>query len=154
MPHERESLRGYATGLLAYLTAMMLASAVTSGCRKSSLETVPVRGTVTYHGKGVPYGMVKFQPTDAGRGRAALATIAPDGSYEVHTLSDARGLVPGHYQVTVAVEQPPGLGDDRRQAPPAGKTTEKFPPLVRSDIQLTVEAGERAKVFDISLDGK
>jgi hypothetical protein len=134
------------------LAVVVLITVALSGCRRLSLETVPVSGTVTYQGKPVPYGVATFQPVDAGRGRSALAFIKADGTYQVQTLSDASGLVPGDYLVTVTVEKPVGPGDDRRQPQPGVRSPDEFPRLVRSGIKLSVGAGDGKKVLDVVLD--
>jgi hypothetical protein len=151
--NKRGAVQPCARVTLALAVVVLIAIAL-SGCRRPSLETVPVFGTVTYRGKPVPYGAVKFQPIDASHGRSALAFIQADGTYHVQTLSDARGLVPGEYLVTVVVEKPPGPGDDRR-GPQAGiRSSDEFPQLVRSGIKFSVSAEEGEKVLDIVLDGK
>jgi hypothetical protein len=131
-------------GKIALLICIIL-----SGCRKPSFETVPVCGTVTYQGKPVPYGVVKFQPADANRGRSALAFIAAGGTYDVRTLNDARGLVPGEYLVTVVVEKPPEFKDERRQSAEGSGESLR---LVRSGIKLAVDPADGKRVFDVSLD--
>jgi hypothetical protein len=131
---------------------VVLISLVLSGCRKPSLETVPVYGTITYQGKPVPYGVVKFQPADATRGRSALAFIAADGTYDVRTLKDARGLVPGEYRVTVVVEKPSELKDETRPSQPSAAASGGSLRVVRSGIKLAVDPAAGKKVFDISLD--
>lgn len=114
---------------------------------------MPVRGTVTYHGKPLPYGLVKFQPADAARGRAAVATIAPNGNYAVQTVTGVSGLVPGDYMVTVAVVRPPGLEKMDLQAT-RNDDAEKLPSEPVSGFTLSVESGAAAKVFDIAIDRK
>jgi hypothetical protein len=131
---------------------MVLICIVSSGCRRPSFETVPVSGTVTFQGKPVPYGVVKFQPVAADRGRSALAFIGADGTYKVLTLNDARGLVPGEYHVTVVVEKPPGQGYDRRPPQPTVEASNESPSMVRSGIKLSIDPADGKKVFDIPLD--
>jgi hypothetical protein len=123
------------------------------GCRKPSLETVPVRGTIRYMGKPWPVGMVMFRPVDETRGRPATAAIAPDGTYDVKTLNDSPGLVPGEYIVTVVTETP------MLDAPngPAGSGTNgraaaRPPKQTPSGVRLIVKAEDKNKTLDISLD--
>lgn len=131
--------------------ALVLSFIIAGGCRRSSFETVPVQGTVSYQGRPAPYGMVSFRPVDASRGRSAVASIRPDGTYVVETLKDSRGLLPGEYAVTVSLIKPPGL-EEKPSA--VANSVQGLPVQPLCAPNLTVDAGDGAKVFNITLDGK
>ena len=105
-------------------------------------------------GKPVAAGMVKFLPVDGAVGRPAVAAIAPDGTYDVKTLADSRGLVPGQYLVTAASGGPSenDRGPGSRGA--GGKASHRPPMPLKSGLKLTVKAEDRTKIFDIALDEK
>jgi hypothetical protein len=108
------------------------------------LETIPVRGTLTYKGQPISGGILKFLPTDGAKGRPAIATTESDGSYSVVTLNDSPGLVPGEYVVTATNAGPGAARTD--------KATDRQSPRTRSDLSLTVKPDDKIKVFNISLD--
>lgn len=78
------------------LVGLLLGCAV--GCSKvgdqptTPSETAPIQGTVTYQGKRLPAGLVRFMAVDS---RAeALTRIQPDGSYSIHSpVGDVRIIV-------------------------------------------------------------
>lgn len=138
-----------------FVVAMALSCVMAGGCRRSSFETVPVQGTVSYQGRPAPYGMVSFQPIDANRGRSAVASIKADGTYVVETLKDSSGLVAGEYRVVVSLIKPPGLDEKSPGVSSAtGKPSDGLPTQPLSSPNLIINAGDGTKVFDISLEGK
>jgi hypothetical protein len=89
--------RGFsAAGLISLL--------VIAGCVGTSNEpmfsgkTIPVKGTVTYKGKPLKRGVVRFEP-DAGR--EAEGTIGPDGTFTLTTFQPGDGAIPGAHRVAV-----------------------------------------------------
>jgi hypothetical protein len=74
------------------------------GCGPSggapALETVPVKGKVTYKGQPLARGVVTFEPR--GSGRAATGEIEPDGAFELTTLKKGDGAAPGKHRVSVS----------------------------------------------------
>jgi hypothetical protein len=73
------------------------------GCDSSGGGTlprlVPVTGKVTYKGKPVGKGIVRFEPD--GVGREASGTIQPDGSFVLTTNKQGDGVVAGHHRVSI-----------------------------------------------------
>lgn len=74
-----------------------------SGCGGGPTETyvkatVPVRGKVSYKGRPLAQGTVKFEP-DSGRG--AEGDIRPDGTFELSTFKAGDGAVEGTHRVAV-----------------------------------------------------
>jgi hypothetical protein len=57
-----------------------------------------VTGRVTYAGKPVTQGRIMFYPE---AGRAALGTIAPDGTYTLTTFKPNDGALVGSHRVTI-----------------------------------------------------
>jgi hypothetical protein len=103
-------------------------------------------------GKPWPVGMVMFRPVDAAHGRPATAAISPDGNYDVKTLNDSPGLVPGEYVVTVVTEALMDTSNGPGGSSKNGRAAAKAPKQPQSGIKLTVKAEDKARVFDISLD--
>lgn len=61
-------------------------------------KTFPVKGTVTYKGKPLSHGTVRFEP-DAGR--EAEGKIGPDGTFSLTTFQAGDGAIPGFHRVAV-----------------------------------------------------
>lgn len=70
-----------------------------SGCGDSGLDTVPVSGTVSYDGKPLNNGMVRFVPVEED-GLLATGKIGPDGSFTLGTRGTS-GVQVGEYKVSV-----------------------------------------------------
>jgi hypothetical protein len=74
------------------------------GCGEGSegaapVSTLPVKGTVTYRGKRLARGTIKFEPE--GLGREAYGTIKSDGTFVLTTYKADDGAVPGSHRVAV-----------------------------------------------------
>jgi hypothetical protein len=128
---------------------MALACVVADGCRRPSFETVRVRGTMTYQGKPVAGGIIRFLPVDAKKGRSAFTATGSGGAYEVKTLSDSPGLVPGEYLVTATNQGPSG-------GPAGGKsddqTSDHTPARTKTGLKLSVRPDDKEVIFNITLD--
>lgn len=70
-----------------------------AGCGGSGLETVAVDGTVTYDGKPLETGVVRFVPVNP-EGMMATGTLQSGGKYTLATRN-SDGIVEGDYKVTV-----------------------------------------------------
>lgn len=70
-----------------------------AGCGGSGLDTVAVDGTVTYDGKPLEIGVVRFVPVDP-EGMLATGTLQPGGKYTLSTRN-SDGVLEGEYKVTV-----------------------------------------------------
>jgi len=64
-----------------------------------TVTTVPVKGRVTYLGKPLTKGTVKFEPDS---GREAHGDIKSDGSFVLSTFKEGDGAVPGTHRVAVS----------------------------------------------------
>jgi len=63
-------------------------------------DLIPVKGKVTYKGKPLTKGTIKFEPE--GFGRPAVGHLQADGSYVLTTRSDGDGVVAGDHRVSIA----------------------------------------------------
>ncbi len=86
---------------------------------------IPVKGKVTYKGKPLTKGVVKFVPD--GYGREARGPIQSDGSFVLTTNKEADGVVPGEHRVTITNLEK-SLDKDRALAKYASPNTT---PLIR-----------------------
>ena len=93
---------------------MAVAGCGVLGCRESSYELAPVRGTVSIDGQPLTSGKLMFAPitSSAGQeaGKAALGLLQPDGSYVLTTYEYGDGAVVGEHWVSILrlnTETPP-----------------------------------------------
>lgn len=96
------STRLRAAAALGLAAALSLSTSL-PGCggdssRPPAGAVVPVKGVVTYKGKPLTKGTVRFEP-DAGR--EAQGDIGPDGSFALTTFAQHDGAVRGVHRVTV-----------------------------------------------------
>jgi hypothetical protein len=82
------------------LTAGMLAPSW--GCGSGSgtpPSLIAVKGKVTYKGKSLTKGVVKFEPD--GFGRAATGQLQSDGTFVLGTNKEGDGVVAGSHRVSI-----------------------------------------------------
>jgi hypothetical protein len=81
--------------------ALLLAASglLIAGCGKNELGTVAVSGTVTFDGKPLDNGTVRFVPVDQ-KGRMALGKILEDGKFVLATAG-SDGVIPGEYKISI-----------------------------------------------------
>jgi hypothetical protein len=98
--------------LTPIMTALLLVPAW--GCGVGSGGQVPsliqVKGKVTYKGRPVTKGSIKFEPE--GYGRPARGELQSDGSYVLTTTKPGDGVVAGAHRVAV-VASDRSLANDR-----------------------------------------
>lgn len=119
----------------------MVAVVLLSGCEKDT-GLVIVSGTVSYQGKPIEEGSIRFIPTADTKGPTSGATIQ-NGTYE----AKARGGVPvGSHRVEIQAMRPTGKakpkelqGLDIIPDPMEQYLPEKY--NVQSELTLTVESG-------------
>lgn len=70
------------------------------GCG-SSVDMVPVTGTVSFQGKALEYGSVMFQPVGIDGAMPARSKIAADGSFSLWTEKAGDGVRVGKCKVRV-----------------------------------------------------
>jgi len=85
------------------LAAVVLGSCWGCGSSGGSSGAVPpllpVKGKVTYNGKPLTSGIIRFEPD--GYGRAATGKLQSDGTYALTTIKEGDGVVAGAHFVTV-----------------------------------------------------
>lgn len=129
-------------------SVLVLVGLMLAGCSEPPFEST-VSGVVTLDGSPIGPGMIQYVPVDRGH-TPATGTIQVGGDYQLNT-SNAAGVQPGEYDVTVAVYDHPKLAPGERA--PIGssrlRTPEKYFSLDSTDLRFTVEPGENT--IDIPL---
>jgi hypothetical protein len=100
--------------------------------RSYTRKLIPVKGTITYKGKPLTKGTIRFEP-DAGR--KASGAIRPDGTFVLSTVQPGDGAVPGVHRVAVTAP--------RRTIPG------KFSNFSLSQIEVEVKAGQTDYPIDL-----
>lgn len=138
---------------LLTVPALAIVTGMLSGCG-SSVDVVPVSGTVTFGGKSPPYGcIVNFLPTGVvptgGKGKDAVPQVASgigecdaSGAFSARCLRDSRGLMPGRYEVRVSCHLPVEVPN----ALPESVVPADFTPP-----ELVVPADARSVRYDIDI---
>jgi hypothetical protein len=137
-----------------HLLLCLLAMPVTTGCgRHSELEMAVVSGTVTYEGKPLEDGEIRFVPTGDTKGPTS-ATVICNGRYEVA----ARGGVPaGMHRVELRafrIRQHTQPLSDLPGAASGKSPKEQYLPQkynVQSDLTTTIESGQSKVTKDFTL---
>jgi hypothetical protein len=85
------------------LAAVMLAPFWGCGAGGSGAQPslIAVKGKVTFKGKLVTKGQVKFEPD--GYGRAASGPLQSDGAFVLGTHKEGDGVVAGSHRVSIAI---------------------------------------------------
>ena len=128
------------------------------GCSDSGLRTV--RGTVTFDGKPIPTGSVRFFPSEGGR--PAIGQIQTDGSYELSTMQPGDGAKPGQYKVAIEAIESAATGpapsslDEEMELGGTGNTSVtyllplKYSSHKSSGLNAVVEDRENTIDFDMT----
>lgn len=91
------------------------------GCGRSGPHTIPISGRVTYQGKPVSTGEVRYVPQD-GSARQARGTLDSNGEFRLTTYALNDGALPGDYQIAVISLEPhvgePGRDESQAAAAP------------------------------------
>jgi hypothetical protein len=125
-----------------------------AGCSRSGeLKMSTVSGNVTYRGKPIQEGEIRFIPTGDTKGPTSAGSIL-DGRYEV----TARGGVPvGTHRVEVRafrVKSSPKPTQDLPGMAPGGGLKEQYLPKQyneRSDLKATIDSGRSKVTRDFDL---
>jgi len=92
--------------LVGLMLLLLLTVGLRMGCAPAQHQlpkTVPVSGTVTYHNKPVPFGMIVLHPVDAGiqnAGRLPMGQIS-QGAFRLTTFNLNDGAIPARYRAIV-----------------------------------------------------
>ncbi|WP_240907059.1 hypothetical protein [Paludisphaera rhizosphaerae] len=132
----------------------LIAALGMGGCggEVDELPRKPVEGAVKLDGTPLKGGMIQFMPADQGAATAAAAAVE-DGKYSV---SQAAGLVPGSYKVSITSskgsETAPAGAMPGDPAPPA---KEPIPGKYNAKTTLTARVTpEGPNTFDFDLSSK
>jgi hypothetical protein len=137
---------------------LALAAAVLSGChRDTGPERVVVSGTVTFHGKPVSGGTIRFIPISTSPVPVSGAPI-DDGKYKI----DSKGGVPvGTHTIQIeayhrmSLAQKPGAAVPPNFTRGKGSARQQYIPSrynMNSTLKITIEPGSReiVKNFDLT----
>ncbi len=116
------------------------------GCGGGEVQVaalIPVKGKVTYKGKPVTKGVVRFEP-DGGYGKPAGGELQSDGTFVLGTRKPGDGVVAGSHLVSIT-----GTGSHPAKEVIPKKYTQ------RSTSKLTAEVDAEHTEFDFDLkDGR
>jgi hypothetical protein len=126
------------------LSALTLAATNLVGCSKYDAS---VAGVITFDGKPLPRGTVKFAPQ--GAGPAAYGLISSDGEYSIMTGRE-KGLLPGDYTITVVANEASTPGANPALPPAPGKPI--TPPWYREQAQSPLKQSVKPGRNTINLD--
>jgi hypothetical protein len=125
----------------------VMATALLVGC--GGKYDASVTGAITFDGKPLPRGTVKFAPQ--GSGPAAYGLVSEDGSYSIMTGRES-GLPAGSYIVTVVANEPSVPGQNPSLPPAPGKpiTPPWFRDQTKSPLKYVVKAGKNEINLDLT----
>jgi len=132
---------------LIWSLAITLAAASMTGC--GGKYDASVKGLVTFDGKSLPRGTIKFSPKQGGP--AAYGLIESDGSYSIMTGRE-KGLPSGQYTVTVVANEPSVPNSNPSLPPAPGKpiTPEWFRDQATSPLKYAVKPGRNEINMDLT----
>jgi len=132
------------------IAALTLSGLSLTGCGRQGDVLGKIHGKVTFQGKALCEGQIKFKNPQ--KGIYMTANLGPDGSYAVE-MAQGSGLPLGTYLVSIGPPHyliPPGRGVD---PPPTPKTFPNIPKKYRrgetSGLTVTVKEGDNR--FDVDL---
>lgn len=139
-------MRNYNRSL--YTIAIVMLSFV-FGCSENGLEKVVLHGKVSYDGKPLPTGQIRFIPLEGTHGPKSGAVII-DGQY----TADGKGGVPiGNHRVEIQAYRPVGGKVPAAMQAEGGPTEPYLPAKYNGQSVLTVEvtedSGSRSIDFDL-----
>jgi hypothetical protein len=134
--------------------ACVVSTVVASGCDSKPYGLAPVSGVVTLDGRPIEGARVSFQPlggekTNPGPGSYAFCDAA--GHYELKTIRDEMGAVPGPHVIRISSAQPKADSASDSDSGPAFQ--DPIPARYNSQTQLTFtvpEEGTMAAEFKLT----
>jgi hypothetical protein len=117
---------------LIAITMVAVCLVPVGGCGSGGVAVtplVPVKGKVTYKGKPLTVGTVRFEPD--GYGRMASGKLQSDGTFVLSTLKDGDGAAVGHHRVYVT-DVDKSLAQDR--------AFKKYSGAASSKVEVDVDA--------------
>jgi hypothetical protein len=120
------------------------------GSKKEQWPTAEVTGRVTYRGKPLDCGTVKFLPTQAADEgvRVAYGIIDEQGCYRLGTYGQTDGAILGDFQVVVAC-RPAERSHNPRMQRAASQIPARYADPVESGLTAHVAAGSNTFDFDL-----
>ena len=132
--------------LIGNASLLAIACALLSGCQGDQSATpVPASGVVTYNGDPVAGAYVLFVPEE---GPKASATTDADGSFDLMTIKEKDGVVPGPCRI--AIEKRAPLDPKDPYVAPKSLIPERYSSIKDSGLSETVNA-EGENFFSIDL---
>jgi hypothetical protein len=135
------------TGAKFYLRksreAAMVVAVLTAGCESKPYGLAPVSGIVTLDGKPLPRAGISFQPQGGSNptpGPGSVGTTDENGRYELKTIRDEPGAVPGPHRVRIYSEKVARPGNSDQDVGPPQK--ELVPPRYNYNTELTATVPE------------
>jgi hypothetical protein len=126
---------------LIILIIIGLALTANLGCESTDMTPptlIPVKGKVTYKGKPLTKGIVRFSAD--GYGRDAGGQLKEDGTYELTTFKPGDGVTKGNHRVFIT-EVEPALAKD--------KVMKKYSSPVSSKLEVEVSPEKTEFNFDL-----
>ena len=110
------------------------------GCGKDEPKLAPVKGTVYYRGVPLQGGFIAFTPDHerGGQGAIAHAEIGMDGSFTLHTDSQA-GATPGWHLITIGSTDPASPLPARYRNPETSHESREVKPGVANLFDIRLE---------------
>lgn len=127
---------------------LMVLSVIATGCG-GGMPMGKVTGKVTFKGRPVGEGTVRFQPK---LGPAAAGPLSSDGSYELTTKTPHDGTVVGSHTVTIQPLMPFNMDMESRKIiskPKAIPIPEKYRDPATSGLTAEVKSGQNEVNFEI-----
>lgn len=107
---------------------LIVAAAISTGCKKSEEPLVPVTGRVLVDGKPAAGAAIAFHPADAANGTHPVAQVDANGDFQLTTIRAGDGARPGDYRVTLTwyVSPPRKKGVEGEESPPRNLIPTKY----------------------------
>lgn len=137
------------------LTSLVLGGTlltVALGCSDGRLEKVVLHGAVTYEGKPLPHGQIRFIPLEGTQGPISGGVIA-DGNY----VANGKGGVPlGKHRVEIRAYRPTNGRASAAFQAEGGATEQYLPGRYNGGSILTAEVTSESgsKSIDFDLDSR
>ena len=126
----------------------MLVCAAIAGCgQKTDIPRVVVSGAITYEGKPVEFGRIRFMPTSGTVGNLSIGVVK-QGAYHIDDLG---GVPAGTHLVKILSFDPddPGLNGGPGGEPPTQLLPAKY--NAESTLTETLKADESPKTLNFHL---
>ena len=139
------------------LLPLLVVCVLAVGCSKDSIERVSVSGHVTYDGKPLPWGQIRFIPTGEHAGPVWSALVR-DGKYS----TEGKGVPTGTLRVEITALRGlktggvPNLGPDSNPEE-ASEPLEQYLPAkyhLQSELSFAIPAGSGPVEQDFLLTSK